>query len=389
MKTKFRIQTAGFALLGVLGFAGTPALADSISPDTFTATLGVGESVTINKTVTVDEGTLTTGLVDVFFLVDTSGSMGGVINAVKNNATSILSGTSGFGDVAWGVGSYEDFPTSPWGSASDGDEQWRLNQAITTDQTAVQAGIDALTRRSGADGPESNLEALYQTASNETVGWRDGSKRFIVWFGDARGHDPISCVDQGIAGCTNPATADYPGATLTQTIAALDEEAIEVIGVNRLAGTTGSGIDSTGQATAIINAVGGDLLSLAGNPAGAIVDTIQDALEAAFAEYGMVSLMPVGNLPGVGVSVSSPFIGEFDRSETRTFDFEVMFTGLEAGVYDFTIGAMVDGVRVATEFDRITVTGDVTAVPEPGTMALLLAGFGAIALFMRRRFNAV
>ena len=375
---------AGFA--AGLALAGSVAWADSISPDSFEATLDIGESVTITKTVTVDAGSPTTSKADVFFLVDTSGSMGGVINAVKDNASTILADTAGFGDIAWGVGSYEDFPISPWGSS--GDLSWRLNQAITTVQADVQAGIEDLSLGFGADGPESNLEALYQSAVNDTVGWRDGSKRFIIWFGDARGHDPESCADQGIAGCTNPATAGYPGATLTATIAALDDQGIEVIGVNRLSGTTGSGIDSTGQATAIIDEVGGQLLSLAGNPAGGIVSTILDSLTTAFSTYNSVALSPVGNMPGVDVSwtpLFDPADGPWTREETRTFDFEVTFTGLEAGVHDFVIHGLVGGGIVATETDRITVRDGVPPIPLPAAGWLMLAGLGGLAALRRRR----
>ncbi|MGY6696020.1 MAG: VPLPA-CTERM sorting domain-containing protein [Roseinatronobacter sp.] len=372
--------TAGLALMA------TGALADSISPEKFEATLEIGESITIKKTVTVDAGAPTTSRADVFFLVDTSGSMGGVINAVKTNASTILSDTAGFGDIAWGVGSYEDFPISPWGSPSD--QAWRLNQAITTVQADVQTGINSLTLRSGNDTPESNLEALFQTASNESVGWRDGSKRFVIWFGDARGHDPESCAAQGLA-CTNPATSGYPGATLTATIAALNETGIEVIGVNRLSGTTGTGIDGTGQMSVIIDEVGGQLLSLAGNPAGGIVDAILGSLDTAFSTYKTVSLSPNGVPAGVGVEVSSPIVGDFDREETRVFNFEVTFTGLLEGVYDFTIDALVDGGVVATEYDRITVAGGVTPIPLPAAGWLLIGGIGALGAVARRRRKLV
>lgn len=342
------------------------AMADSISPESFETTLDVGESVTITKTVTVDDAA-TTSRADVFFLVDTSGSMGGTIDSVKANAAAILAGTSGFGDVAWGVGSYEDVPTSPWGGATD--LPWRLNQAITTDTTAATAGIDDLTLRFGNDTPEANLIALSSAA--DEAGWRAGSQKFIIWFGDARGHDPST-------------TAGYPGPTLAETIAALTGENITVIAVN-----SGS-LDSTGQATAITSATGGQLLSAAANPGSAIIDIILDSLEAAFQSYNTVSL-GVNAVPGVDVSWTALFDtegGPYTREVARAFDFSVTFTGVSGGVHSFTIDALVDGGVVATESDRITVSGDVpppSGVPEPGVLVLLGSMLGALGFVARRR----
>lgn len=364
--------TAGLALMA------TGALADSISPETFEATLDIGESITIKKTVTVDAGTPTTSRADVFFLVDTSGSMGGTVSAAQAFSEQIVAATAGFGDIGWGVGSYEDVPVSPWGSAASGDLPWRLNQAITTNTSFVQDGLDDLQVRFGGDGPESNLIALSQAATE--AGWRAGAQKFIIWFGDARGHDPDTSPTASAAGPDGlggtVAFGDlYPGPTLSQTIDTLTGEMITVIGLN-----SGS-LDATGQATAITDATGGLLSSISGAPGGTIVDLILDSLTTAFATYSTVSLSPQGVPAGVGVEVSDPIIGAFDREETRVFDFEVTFTGLAAGTFDFTIDALVDGGVVATEYDRI----HVAPIPLPAAGWLLLGGIGALGAMSRRR----
>jgi len=59
----------------LLGLVPAGAMADSLSPSAFSATLAVGGSTTIHKTVTIDQSP--SAKVDVFFLADTTGSMGG------------------------------------------------------------------------------------------------------------------------------------------------------------------------------------------------------------------------------------------------------------------------------------------------------------------------
>ena len=177
-------------MMALLGLAGSAffaffvllipvnALADTVVPSSYATSLKLGESVTIPKTVTINKGTPNSALVDVFFLADTTGSMGGTLATVKAGAAAIISGLAGLGDVACGVGEYKDV----------GDPfVFRLNQNITTNTTAVQAGINTGGVR-GRRWTEGQLYALYQVAN--TVAWRTGSTRIVIWFGDAPGHDP-------------------------------------------------------------------------------------------------------------------------------------------------------------------------------------------------------
>ena len=68
-----------------------------------------------------------------------------------------------------------------------------------------------------------------------------------------------------------------------------------------------------------------------------------------------VELPRLGNLPGAGVTISDPIMCSFDREETRGFDFDAIFAGLEEGAHDLVIHARVDGGFVAAETDGIIV----------------------------------
>lgn len=330
-----------------------PLMADSITPDTFSASLEVGESITINKTVTVSAGAPTSSKVDVFFMADTTGSMYYDIAAVKASAGAILSTTAALGDVAFGVGSYKDV----------GDIYvFRREQDITTSQAAAQAGINAWGASGGGDWPEANLFALEEAA--ETSAWRAGSERILVWFGDAPGHDP------------------RVGSTEASATAALNANGIQVEAVD-----VGS-LDAYGQASRIADATGGNYY--AGISSSSIVATITDAITTAVAEYSMVSIDTSEAPAGVGVSVNPlDIVGDFDRSVERTFDFEVTFTGLAEGDYDFDLYATVDGGRVAVEGDSILVTdtSPPAGVPDGGSTLVLLGCALAGLVGVRRRFK--
>jgi hypothetical protein len=101
----------------------------------------------------------------------------------------------------------------------------------------------------------------------------------VAWFGDASGHD-----------------ASF-GHTLADVIAALQAKGIKVIAVP--VSGSGDGLDSTGQATAIVNATGGVLLASA--PPDQVANAILSGLQ---------------NLP---VTVS-PQLGACDPNLTVTFD---------------------------------------------------------------------
>ena len=127
---------------------------------------------------------------DVLFLVDTTGSMGGEINNLQTSLTSLVGSIRGIiPDTAFGVARTDDFPTAGYGAGLD--RPFELEQRVTTDMTAITAGVNRLDMplHGGSDGPESQIEAFYQAATG--LGFRSATG--TVWtpaFNPAMGFDP-------------------------------------------------------------------------------------------------------------------------------------------------------------------------------------------------------
>jgi hypothetical protein len=335
------------AYIASLILTSAPALADSISPSSFSGTTTVGGSITLSNIVTVNAGVPTGAQADIFFLTDTTGSMGGTIDTVKANFTSIASSISG--NIAFGAGQFKD----------TGDAfAYQRDADITTDVTTAQTAINSWYASGGGDLPEQGLYALGQVAT--TTSWREGSKRIVVMAGDATAHEDLATVE------STAATLAANGVTV---------ESIDVGNLN------GAG-QFSGPDSIYANGASGEYFTSFGDD---LVSTIQAAIGSAFSNYNNVTLQVLG-AEGVAVSFTpNTFTGTYDRSVDRNFGFDLTFTGLTAGLHNFTINALVDGGIVASSSQSINVLDLGGAVPEPASWAMMIAGFGLVGGAMRRR----
>jgi hypothetical protein len=236
---------------------------------------------------------------DVYFLVDCTGSMGGELGNLRSGLTStIIPGIDAAIPDAWfGVGRFEDYPTSPYGGGSDRAYENYLNS--TPDAAAAQEAVNRLNLRSGNDGPESHVPALHAVATgcgdgggigvaddaacadpglNGYPHFRAGAVPVILLMTDAPFHNGPGGANPygGIPGVTPP--------TYDQIVAELNAIHARVIGVNsgadygqphlaQLARDTGT-MDAAG--TPLVYDVGGD-----GSRLGVeIIDAVGDVANA-------------------------------------------------------------------------------------------------------------
>lgn len=153
---------------------------------------------------------------DVYFLMDTTGSMGGELTRLRTDLTTGTF-TAGCGngvmgaircaipDAWFGVGYFDDYPVSPFGTSVDDVYGHILD--ITSSLTAAQAAVNTLVLHNGNDGPEGNTQALWAIATGGSLGpylpargacggsrwgypcFRDGTIPIVIHITDAPFHN--------------------------------------------------------------------------------------------------------------------------------------------------------------------------------------------------------
>lgn len=232
---------------------------------------------------------------DSFFAVDTTGSMGPSIMALKNSLTNtIIPGVKAGAakDAQFGVAAVEDFPAGGYGTANSfpgnlDDQPLIMLQNISADLTAAQTAVAKLLngsnpRGAGADLPEGQMEALFQLATgvgnivsgivnipaNKVglggAGFRKGALPVITMITDAvfhtKGESATPCSYQDAAG-NHPVASDYVGAVAgaahsrSETHAALNSICAKVIGVSALRTTIGYTTNPNGVCAATADLV--------------------------------------------------------------------------------------------------------------------------------------
>ena len=125
------LATAGVSTISV-ALGGAAFAAPGVTPSTVTDTLLPGASQTISKSV---ETSPIPPNPDIFFLADTTGSMGGAVANVRTgNANVMATVLTAQPTAEFGVGEYKDTTDA---------FAYRLNQAITANTADVQTGMNA------------------------------------------------------------------------------------------------------------------------------------------------------------------------------------------------------------------------------------------------------
>lgn len=171
-------------------------------------------------------------LVDVYFLIDTTGSMSNAIKGVKEEITGVVSNFCRVNpevDLAYGLGQYRDI-TDP--------NAFEFNQKINPNINVLLETLNGLTTYGGGDWPEDQVVPL-SLINHKDAGWRPGALRLIAWYGDAPGH----------------LTREYKGTTYTTATAIDNLLEGNVIPIALSVGS--NNLNGNGQTLEIVNATSG------------------------------------------------------------------------------------------------------------------------------------
>ncbi len=117
-------------------------------------------------------------VVDIMFLIDSSGSMQDEIGVVRARLRdAVVPGVrAAIPDAAFGVALFGEFPVRPHGP--EGVRPYELRTQITTDVTRVEAALDGAPVWGNFDHPEAAIEGLYQVMTGAGYG-SPGTPGFI------------------------------------------------------------------------------------------------------------------------------------------------------------------------------------------------------------------
>ncbi|MDO5676136.1 MAG: GDSL-type esterase/lipase family protein [Propionibacteriaceae bacterium] len=123
--------------------------------------------------------------IDLAFVIDTTGSMGGSIASVQQEVRNIVAAVEASSVSArYSLATYRDHPES---TGDPGDYASKLRVPFTTDSEQLITELNALTVDGGGDWEETVYSGAMAGLNQP---WRDGVKKVMLILGDAPAKDP-------------------------------------------------------------------------------------------------------------------------------------------------------------------------------------------------------
>ena len=339
------------ALFPLVAIAEGAAIAD-VSPPSATLTIAAGSSASETKTVTVPSKP---SMADIEIAIDTTGSMASSIAQAKADATNLVTAVqASVPDSQFAIVQFKD----------DGDiPEYEVVQAMTANATDVQTAVNGLFASGGGDAPEAyNLvfRNSYTPDTGGDIGWRAGSRKFVVVMGDAQPHGAGSA---GLTGCTD-ASIDPHGLNTATELAGM-ASARRTLFMIRQASTASATLQCYQSIAAAAFAggqgedAGGSLATEVVNLINAATSTVSDVhLEVVSASPAPAAASWISFTPATAGPVTPP--------ATLTFTLTASVpSGTPSGSYAFDVEAVADGADIGHQ--ALTIVVGTTPAGDPRT----------------------
>ncbi|KAL4466307.1 hypothetical protein ABPG72_022103 [Tetrahymena utriculariae] len=122
---------------------------------------------------------LGSGIVDICFTIDTTGSMQWAMTQVSEAVNNIVDKFQGKADIKYSIVSYRDHPPEEQSYIYKIDSQF-------TDKQNILSVLSKIEVHGGSDGPEAVMDGLFYTITQ--INWRDNSQRFVFYICDSPPH---------------------------------------------------------------------------------------------------------------------------------------------------------------------------------------------------------
>jgi hypothetical protein len=203
----------------------------ALNPRASTVTLAPGETRDVDYRL---ELPATPTPIDVHFVVDTTGSMQPVIDALRQALAKIVNDLTAAGiEANFGVGDFRDVPRATWGSS--GDHIYKLLRRIGPVDEELEQALNALQAGGGGDGPEALQFATYEAVRHAAgmrsyldvpegdTAWRQGALHMAILATDTSSHTAGEAGSQGEI---------YPGPDYDALVTALLKARVLVMGIS-------------------------------------------------------------------------------------------------------------------------------------------------------------
>ena len=294
-----------------------------------------GGSESVERTFTVPTKPASA---DIEIAIDTTGSMGPSIAQAKTDAANIVSGVqAAIPDSQFAVVDFKD---------SFDATEYRVAQSMTSNSAAVQTALNGLSASGGGDLPEAyNLvfQNSYTPATGGAIGWRAGTRKFVVVIGDAEPHGANSA---GFSACSDTSADPH-----------LLNTATELAGMNSNQRTLFMILASTGSATlacyqslAAAAFAGGQGVAAGTNLATQIVNLINAATSTVSNVHLEVASFSPEPAAASWISFNPTSVGPVTPPLDLAFTITITVpAGTPPGTYNFDIVGLADGADIGHE----------------------------------------